>query len=502
MVKANITDPYPTVTEEGSSVTFSNHSFGLLTMTSDQEQILDSRESAALYWLDRESDPECTNFHNPSIPRDWSWLRKGVVNWVGFQIDETNLANDLRQLNHVDMTVTNEGPGDEAERMASKVRLLLQEVNSGYSNTLQSIARIWYEKSVGSNLVPHQVACHCAGDAGVDLWLRAIQQLRSDVTNLPTVYANLPQYWKDALPDSPNLAALHRGFTNERYRVEHLLNVSPLTVNLMRNSSNGIDKGTFPATRNVVFSTQPALLATDGQESRVIGFPAEQELWSLPCDALTNFWRNLPPIPRYDHQFACPLYMDYDIPFALNTDPPAVRDPRPAVNVLAAVSRCPIEVDPGNWLDKAGDTPEQYPPDYLVGKVYPPLGLAAGPTNAMQLTIEQALASMTFWSAYNAGLEYDLGALASPWTAPGHDGWYADFVIWERNPLAIRSPDGYSIQQLGQYYYAGGLSTTQRNSIVNSWIEKFRPSMTVVGGIPVYTSTNGMGVWAGWYGAP
>jgi hypothetical protein len=469
-------------------------------MTSDQEQVLDSRESAALYWLVRESDPDRTD-HNPAIAHDWSWLRKGVVNWVGLQINEANLAADLRHLTHVDMTVTNEEPGDEATRMSSKIRLLLQQVNSGYSNVLQTIARIWYEKSVGSNQVPHQVACHCAGDAGVDLWLRAIQQLRCDVTNLPTVYANLPPYWKAALPASPDLGAIHRAFTNERYRVEHLLNVSPLTMNLLRNSSSGIDRGTSPATRNAVFSTQPALVATDGQASRAIGFPSGQELWNLPCGALTSFWRSLPPIPRYDHQLPCPLYMDYEIPFALSTDPPAVRDPRPAVNVLAAVSRCPIELDPGRWLDKTGDTPDEYPPDYLVGKVYPPLGLTAGPTNAMQLTIEQALVSMTFWSAYNAGLEFEQGALASPWTAPGHDGWYADFVIWEKNPLAIRSPDGHTIQQLGQFYYSA-LASNLCESIVNSWIEKFRPAMTVVGGIPAYTSPNGMGAWPGRYQAP
>jgi len=434
VVKTYGSDLCPVDTEDGGTITFSNHSFGLLTMTSDQEQVFDGRESAALYWLVRESDPAHGEY-NPALSHNWTWLRQGVVNWVGLEINEANLASDLRLLNHVDMTVTNYSPKDEAAIMAAKIPRLLSQVNSGFSNTLSTLIRLWYEKSVATNPLPHQVACHCDGDAGVDLWLRAIWQLRHDVTNLPTVYGDLPGYWQDALPDDPDMAAIDRGFTNERYRVEHLLNFAPSAINLIRNPTNGIDRGTLPASRNVVFSTQPALLGTDGMAFRIIGFPAEQELWGIPCGVYTNFWRGLPAIPRYQHHMPCPLYIDYDIPFALNTDPPSVRDPRPAMNIMAAVSRCPVEPDPAHWLDQNGDVPAYYPPDYLVSKVYMPLGLTTGPVNRMQLTVEQALTAMTFWSAYNAGLEYEQGAIASPWTAPGYDGWFADFVILGAQPV-------------------------------------------------------------------
>ncbi|MBW1659982.1 MAG: hypothetical protein JRJ48_05755 [Deltaproteobacteria bacterium] len=61
--------------------------------------------------------------------------------------------------------------------------------------------------------------------------------------------------------------------------------------------------------------------------------------------------------------------------------------------------------------------------------------------------------------------------------------------------MAIRSDEGYTLQQLGQYY--GLLSEEQQKNIVNQWIAKFRPSMTVIGGIPAYASTNGLGLWAG-----
>lgn len=499
IVKPEVDDPYPIVDENGATNVFFNHSFGLLTMTSEQEQVLDGRASAALYGLVRESDT-----HHPAytglLAEDWTFLREGVGNWVGRSIDEEALAADLRKLACVDMTVTNEGPGDEAALLAEQIRLAFQQVHAGFSNTLQTIARIWYEKSVATQALPHQVACHCDGDAAVELWLRAIGQLRNDLETLPPHYALLPRYWKDALPDHPDVEAIHRGFTNERYRVEHLLNFTPAAVNYLRNPSYGLDRGTSATNRNAVFSTQPALLATDGQAFRAIGFPSEQELWPLPDGGVTNFWRGLPPLPRCEHHMPCPLYIDYDIPFALNTDPPSVRDPRPAVNLLAAISRCPIKPNPGRWLDQTGDTPDVYPPDYLVGAVYPPLGLNGMGTNNMQLSVQEALAAVTFGSAYNAGLDAEQGALASPWSAGSGDGWYADFVIWEHNPLAIASPEGYSLTQLGQYYHA--LTTNERNRAANAWIEQFRPSLTVVGGVPVYVSTNGQTIWSGRYLAP
>ncbi|HRX07140.1 MAG TPA: hypothetical protein P5306_08635 [Kiritimatiellia bacterium] len=495
--KTTTNDPVAVPTEQGTPRVFFDHSYGLLTMTSDQEQVFNSREAAALYWLVRESNHQHPAW-NPALLADWSVLRNGPVHWIGESIVKPVLVHDLRALTNVDMTVISSETNDAAQLMADKVSLLFQQVNSGYSNTFQTLARIWYEKSVAAataNPIPSQVACHCDGDGAVDLWLRAIQQLRLDVETLSTNSADLPAHWQTALPDNPNLAAIHRGFTNERYRVEHLLNIAPSAVLILRNGTNGIDKGTVASNRNVMFSTQPALLATDGEAFRDHGFPAAQELWPLPAGAASNFWRGLPPIPRYDHHMACPLYLDADIPFALNTDPPSVRDPRPAINLFAAVSRCPVEVDPAHWLDQTGDTPDSYPPDYLIGTVFPPLGLDTGPTNRMALTIEQSLCGMTFWSAYLNHLERDQGSLAAPWSfADGGDGTHADLVVWRSNPLAVRTDDGRSIADLAWEYDA--LSSTQRLAIANHWLEEFRPALTIVGGIPVYVAPGTHAAWA------
>lgn len=494
IAKPYISDAYPTHKDTGIPITYSNHTFGLLTMTTDQEQIFDSRETAALYWLMRESNPTSIYF-NASMLRDWTILQSGVINWLGQNVNPIILAHDLRQLTNVNMTVTQpDSTVDEAAVMAQSVQQLIQQVNSGYSNTLQAIARLWYEhsKAVHRGIeVPGQVACHCDGDAGVDLWLCAIRQLQQEIPTLPLSYNTLPRHWKYALPPDADLNLIQREFTNQRYRVEHLLNISAQGINLVKNSTSGIDRASSPASRNIVFSTQPALLATDGRSFRAIGFPVEQELWDIP--SLPGFREGLPPLPRYDHHMACPVYLTYDIPFSINTDPPSVRDPRPAINLMAAVSRCPIEVNPGAWLDQSGPEPDYYPPDYLIGRVFSPLGLQSSGNNPMQLTIEQALCAMTYWSAYNAGWEHELGAIADERSSDEGAGWFADMVIWEYNPLAIANTQGHSIHHLGRYY--DELTPLERVHIANTFLQKFRPSMTIVGGQPVYCSPNGAVSW-------
>jgi len=490
MAKTTTTHAFSNLTTEGETVVFHDHGYGLLTMTSDQEQIFDSRESAALYWLVRESDTNETTWHNTLITNDWTFLRQGVGYWPDLDPNESVLAADLRLLDRVDMTITNDGPLDAAANMAEKVGLLFDQVESGYKRTLTALARIWYAKSVAagtSNPIASQVACHNIGDGSVDLYTRVVWTLKNDLATLSTNYAELPDYWKDAIPPDADLNAVHRGFTNERFRIEHLLCFSPFAVNLIKNPSVGLEKNTAPADRNMVFSTQPALLVVDGQAFRTIGFPDQQELWEIPHGTLSNFWRGLPARPRSDHHMPCPVFMDYDIPFALNTDPPSVRDPRPAVTMIGAVARSPVEFDPGNWLDKTDDTPDVYPPEYLVSKVFPPLGLEdGGQTNNMQLTVGQTLCAMTFWSAYNAGCEAEMGAIASPASMPTGPGWFADMVVWRYNPLAIRGPLNLTLPALA--HLDGALLQTQKVETVNTFIDKFRPAMTIVGGMPVYRS--------------
>lgn len=479
---------FETVDELGRSVVFKNHSFGLLTETSEQEQELSSRETAALYWLVRES-----------LPHDWSVFRSGVTEWLGRSVQTNWLRADLKALSHVDMKVTNAFGLVAAEVMADKLSRVVSQVNDAYDRMLKSLAKIWYERSkaaASGNPIPNQVVCHCTGDGAVDLFVKAIQNLRDDLAAFPPAYSNLPAYWQAAIPPTGNLAVVRRAFANERYRVEHAVNITPQTVTTIRSPFTGIETNSQPATRNVVFSSQPCIMALDGEGARASSFPISQELWPLP--GASNFWNQLPPVPRYGHIHPGPLYMDYDIPFAIDTDPPSIRDPRPVLTLIGAVARSPIDIDPFNWLDKraGAEKPDSYPPDYLANFVYPPLGLdTAQHTNRMGLTREQALCAMTFWNAYAGNTEKELGALASPHSATNGPGWLADFVVWQRNPLAIRNADGLTLEDLAMRY--DSLSISQQVQIVDTFIQKFRPVLTVVGGMPMYVAPGTDVRWQG-----
>jgi hypothetical protein len=270
---------------------------------------------------------------------------------------------------------------------------------------------------------------------------------------------------------------------------------------LVRHPTNGIDAASLPAARNVVFSVQPVIPCLDGQASRLVTYPAGEELWEIPGAA--GYWRGVPAIPRSEHHTACPLFRDLDIPYTLNTDPPSVRDPRPALTLVGAVARCPVEIDPTRWLDQSAPGGVSYPRDYLVNGVYLPLGqMASGPTNInpMQLTVEEALCDMTFWGGYAAGQEREVGALAAPRNDSGEPGWFADFVVWEYNPLAIRGSFGRTLEDAG--VTPVGMTQTQKVDTVNAFIEKFRPALTVVGGVPVYVSPVLPGRWQSLIGPP
>jgi len=489
------TDPYTTTNETGQTVQFRPHGYGLLTESSEPEQEFSSRESAALYWLVRESDP-ASPFHNPAIPRNWAILKSGVVNWIGQTINTNALATDLEALTHVNMTGTNADGRPRAAALADKLARVGVQINDGYQRMLTSLAKIWYERSkaaAASNPIPHQVACHCAGDGGVDLYLKAIQNLRDDLTSFPSVYSNLPPYWQSVIPPGADLGVVIRSFTNERYRVEHLQNVSGHMAALVRSPGSGLDDASRPDSRNVVFSSQPVILALDGQSSRTTAYPQAQELWPLP--APTNYWCGLPAIPRYDHHHAGPLYLGLDIPYALSTDPPSIRDPRPALTLIGAVARCPTEIDAAHWLDQTGPEPDRYPPDYLVKGVYPPLGLVPNQNvNPMRMTIEQALCGMTFWAAYGGNSDREVGALASPLSDPDGPGWLADLVVWQCNPLAIRVA-GNSLEDLATRFYQ--IPLTNRTQLVNTFIQKFRPALTAVAGMPVYVAPGTEARWQG-----
>jgi hypothetical protein len=483
--------------ESGQAVTFKNHGYGLLTETDVQEQEFTGRETAALYWLVRESDPTSV-FCHAEMTNDWTIFRKGVVNWIGQSVPTNRLAAQLPALIHVDMTVTN-GNGDKAaDVLADKLGRVVDQVNDGYDRMLKSLAKIWYERSraeAASNPIPHQVVCHCTGDGAVDLYLKAIQTLRDDLAAFPAHHTNLPAYWQAVIPATGDLSIVKRAFSNERYRVEHLLNISAQMVSTVRHPATGLDRDSAPGSRNVVCSSQPAVIALDGQAARLASYPADQELWGIPGP--TNFWNGLPAVPRYEHAHPGPLYLQYDIPYTLNTDPPSIRDPRPAITLIGAVARSPVIIDPTRWLDQAGtNPPAQYPPDYLVSGVYAPLGLdTANHTNRMSLTMEQALCAMTFWGAYAGNTEREVGALASPRSDPGGPGWLADFVVWERNPIAIHGPDGRTLEDLA--VETNVFSTAQRAAVVNAFIQKFRPALTVVGGMPMYMAPGAEARWQG-----
>jgi hypothetical protein len=478
---------YQTVDELGRPVVFYDHSFGLLTETSEQEQVLTSRETAALYWLVRED-----------LQVDWSLFRAGVTEWLGHTVTTGVLATNLLLLEHVDLSVTNTAGEVAAFALAEKLSRLVLQVNDAYDRMLTSMAKIWYERSradAATNPIPSQVVCHCTGDGAVDLYVRAIQQLKNEVANFPAEYGQLPTHWKAVIPSAEGLSVVRRAFSNERFRVEHAINLSPRAVAMIRHPSNGIDRATQPASRNVVFSSQPCVIALDGQGARTTSFVASQELWPIPGPS--NFWKQVQPVPRFAHFHPGTLYQDYDIPYAIDTDPPSIRDPRPALTMIGAVSRCPFETDATNWLDRAGPVEAPFPRDYLADAVYAPFGIDyADRTNRLCLTCEQALCSMTFWNAYAGGTEREVGALASRRSDPGGgSGWLADFVVWTHNPLAIRSADGETLESLSRQY--ARLSPEQRKAVVNAFIEKFRPALTVVGGMPVYVAPGTEERWQG-----
>ncbi len=107
----------------------------------------------------------------------------------------------------------------------------------------------------------------------------------------------------------------------------------------------------------------------------------------------------------------CPVFRDHEAGICLGSDPPAVRDPRPAITLIEAVARTPIETDPTHWADQAPDEEPERPADSLVGKVCGPLGLTpATPDNPMRLSIQEGLCTLTLWAACVAGLEREVGA--------------------------------------------------------------------------------------------
>ncbi len=326
------------------------------------------------------------------------------------------------------------------------------------------------------------------GDAGVDLYVGAVKQLKADVETLPSTWEALPEHWRAALPADADLSRIRRYFRNERFRVEHLMNVSSRAIQDIR-GAGGLDEATTPDARNVVFSTEPAIVGLDG-ESMAILLPASQELWEIPHDGPFDVWLGEPAAPRSAHGFPFAMAVDQDIPVALNTDPPSVRDPRPAFTLIGAVARTPFERDPEHWLDQTGTTPATYPVDYLLGKAYGPWGLTAAGANPMALTMEQALGGMTFWGAYAAGWEDRLGAFALP--PPGSDspGYFADAVVWMSNPFAVKGPTGWTLEDLARI--PEGVNDEARLATLNAFLQEFRPRTTLVAGVPVYVQPPGL----------
>lgn len=102
----------------------------------------------------------------------------------------------------------------------------------------------------------------------------------------------------------------------------------------------------------------------------------------------------------------------------------------------------------------------------------------------MALRVEQALSLMTFWSAFISGRETEIGAIAGPDAVLETEGWHADLVVWAANPLAIKGPSGWTLNDLGSV--PEGTDDEAAKDLINRFIGLFRPLMTLVGGVPVY----------------
>lgn len=485
ITKMRCTDPYETVDQTGNTLTFLDHSFGLLTMTNIQEQIFNSRETAALYWLVRESDP-ASPFHNPNIANDWSFLAHGVTGFLDRTVAPEDLVTDLNALDNIEWPLSG-GEQNQPDDMAQKIIKLVEQIQDGYRKTLITIATIWYEQSVqihSGKPISDQHVSHCLGDGAVDLWCHAIRTIRDDLAAFPENWGDLPDYWQAAIPPETNLDIIRRTFNDERFRVEHLLSFSSIAADIVT-GPGGLNTDLPAGSHNILFSTQPALLACDGQAIREYVFPYAQELWPIE-NTENDFWLGVPWRPRSHHHMPCPVWRALDIPFTLNTDPPSIRDPRPCVTLSAAVARTPFDANPAAWVGRLGNEPVSRPVDYLAGRIYPPLGLTQiTPDNPMGLTVEETLCAITFWAAVVSESEDCIGAFAAP-PDPGNpaSGYYADMVIWRANPLAIRGSSGMSLEDLA---VAGEtVPESQRLDTLNAVFSRFLPRMTFVGGAPVW----------------
>jgi hypothetical protein len=363
------------------------------------------------------------------------------------------------------------------------------------------MARVWVHRGLAAAAgkpVPGPIVCHSSSDGAVDLYLTAVRDFREQVTHFPTNLAGLAPPWNSIITSTGILASFRRAFTNERFRVEHMMNVAGDMVTLATDPVTGINAGCGQADHNVAYSLQPSLVALDGQGMRSSLYPREQELWDLP-HGTASVWRGMAAVPRIEHVVPCPVFRDIGVPFGLNTDPPANRDPRPALTVIGAVTRCPVELDPKRWTDQVeGSPPSEYPVDYAVGRVYPPIGLDTNtvpPRNPLAMTVEEALVAMTFGGAYLAGLELEQGVLSPPRAGLSTNGWFADLVVWPFNPLAIRGAQGMTLEQIATLPVPTNIPA--RAEAVNTFIGKFRPGLTLVGGVPVYAGPTAGSAWQG-----
>ncbi len=135
--KTRMVEPTVVPVEGGGTRTFFNHGFGLLVTTNVQESDFSSRETGALYWLVRESDPASPAFTG-AMAGNYAFLKKGVMEWLDLTVDTAVLEANLALLAHA-----GGGTAEQRAQLAAKVTNVVAQAKDAWRQTLLVLARVW-----------------------------------------------------------------------------------------------------------------------------------------------------------------------------------------------------------------------------------------------------------------------------------------------------------------------------------------------------------------------